>query len=439
MKQWIGHFVAAVAIAGLLFLRFGAGTENEGGAYPNKAVRIVVPFKAGGGSDTFARLIQKSVGKGEVINQPIVIMNQDGGSGTIGSRKVKTAKPDGYTFLCLHEGMMSAKYSGTVPYGPEAFDAVAQTGDIPMVVVVSSSSPHRSLSELMQAAKAAPGKLRFGTNIGAPPHFTARELEQAEPGAAFNYVQSGGGQKRYTLLIGDHIDLGLFSLAEYAAYKDDGKIRALAVLLAERHAGVPDVPTAVEQGVQVVASNAHFWWAPKGTAPARKALFAEALHAALQDPEVRERLDQLMIAPVFRDGAELDEYIAERNEAYAALSFGVEQDLPRFEYWVLGLVLLLGVLVLVFKQPEEKLAVERTGRPRKGLAVICLGLLCLYIVALQGLNVGFALSTFLFIMLCGGAMVDKDKRGLLVVFEIALVASLGLELVFTRVFGVPLW
>lgn len=438
MKKFL-HMIAWVLIFLLTFLRFGQSFSSESNGYPSKPIKVVVPFKAGGGSDTFARLIQKAVAKSSVIDQPIVIVNQDGGSGTIGSRKVKNAKPDGYTFLCLHEGIMSAKHSGSVPYGPEAFDAVAQTGDIPMVVVVGRQSPYTSLKNLMVASRDQPDSLRMGTNMGAPPHFTARELEQVVPGSAFNYVQSGGGQKRYALLIGDHIDLALFSLAEYMAFKGDGKIRALAVLLNDRHPGAPEIPTAVEQGIDVVASNAHFWWAPKGTPPARMAIFAEVLKEALKDAEVRERLEQLRIAPVFRDGAALDDWIARRDRAYTNLAFGLSHNLPKFEWWVLGITLGLGVLIVAVKRPPE----ERTGTidvpGRTRLALGCLGLLCVYILLLQIKLFPFSVTTALFVALTGGAMMGKRRSAWLVLGELAIITGLGIELVFTRLFGVMLW
>ena len=99
-----------------------------GGSYPQKPIRIIVPFGAGGGSDTFTRILQKAISENELVEQPLVVINMPGAGGSIGSRKVKNARPDGYTVLQIHEGMLTNKHSGNANFGPESFEPIAGTG-----------------------------------------------------------------------------------------------------------------------------------------------------------------------------------------------------------------------------------------------------------------------------------------------------------------------
>ena len=165
----------------------------EASEYPRKAIKVIVPFPAGGGSDTFTRIIQKGIREEGLLPQPFVVINLPGAGGTVGSRRVRDALADGYTILNLHEGIFSSKYSGRVSYGPEAFRPIAATGRSGLVVCVQKDSPHRSLVDLMEEVKAEPDGILFGMAQGTPTHFVGRRLELAAGNAEFRMVASGGG------------------------------------------------------------------------------------------------------------------------------------------------------------------------------------------------------------------------------------------------------
>ena len=131
-------------------------------------------------------MLGKTIAEESYLPQPLVVINQPGGRGTIGSRFVKDARPDGYRILCHHESIITAQLSGAVTFGPESFVPIAQTGSIPLLVVVRGDSPHRTIVDLLEAAKQTPQTIRFGANLGSPAHFTAMKLEAAYPGARFN-------------------------------------------------------------------------------------------------------------------------------------------------------------------------------------------------------------------------------------------------------------
>ena len=173
-------------------------TEN----WPQRPVKVIVPFGAGGSSDTFTRQLIRVIKKDNLLSQPLVVINVGGAGGTIGSRRVRNARPDGYTMLMLHEGILTAKHAGKAAYGPEAFEAVAATGMSPNVIAVKSDSHFESLKDLMAEAKKSPNALNFAANIGAPSHFAGLILEKTHEGAMFNFVQYGGGAERYGRLWG---------------------------------------------------------------------------------------------------------------------------------------------------------------------------------------------------------------------------------------------
>ena len=144
--------------------------------FPEKPITVIVPFAAGGGSDTFVRIFQKAIREENLSPQPIVVKNVAGAGGTIGSRTVLDAKPDGYTILCLHDGMYTAQHYGNADWGPSDFEPIAAIGRSGVVIAVKDNSPYQSLAELMEEAAERPYELVFGTNIGAPNHYSAMFL-----------------------------------------------------------------------------------------------------------------------------------------------------------------------------------------------------------------------------------------------------------------------
>ncbi|MEQ8856850.1 tripartite tricarboxylate transporter substrate-binding protein [Gimesia sp.] len=439
----VWHTTAVLSIMGMLvFLYSGFFTNQQGlTQFPQRPIQAVVPFSAGGGTDLFARIIQKSITEDKLLKQPVVIINQPGGSGTIGSRYVKQARADGYKILCNHEGIITSKYSGKVNFGPEAFEPIAQTGEINLVVAVQQNAPYQNLAELLQYAEKHPGELQFGTNFGALAHFAAKKIEQASGGEYFNYVQSGDGQKRYTMLIGDHINATIFSLAEFLTYQGDGKIRALAVLSDKRQSALPDVATAREQQIDAVVGNSFYWWAPKGTPQERIDQLADVLEQAMQSDSVRNRLQVLSIAPVFYRGEKLNEHISQSEKKFSELVTGSTVQLPDFPFYIIMATLLLVSMIVVqgiFLRQTPSTIRPSSSKPRIWLAVCCFVMLCCYVLVLEQSWLNYWLATALMIAVTGGTMAKWKPSYLPVLIELALLTGLGTEIVFTSVFSVVL-
>ena len=163
MRRWPTAVLPVLAAA----LTSCHSTDSEL-RYPARPIKVVVPFAAGGGSDTFARIIKRAIDDGNLLEQPLVILNVDGAGATIGSRRVKNAPADGYTLLNVHEALITAKHSGKVVYGPEAFVPIAGTGEVGLAVAVAEDSQYRDLTQLVAAAQEKPDSVVFSANLGAP-------------------------------------------------------------------------------------------------------------------------------------------------------------------------------------------------------------------------------------------------------------------------------
>ena len=439
------------SLVGTLGGLIGCGAEPQADERP---LKIVVPFGPGGGSDTYARIIQKGIDDNNLSKQPIVIINRDGAGATLGSRYVKEAKPDGNTVLFLHEAIVTARYSGNVRYGPEAFEPIAATGSVAMVIAVMQDSPHASLAELMNAARAEPNTLAYANNFGAPVHFLAKQLERAVPGAAFKFTQSGGGTTRFHHLSGGHVDVSAFSLAEYMSFRASG-LRALAVFRAERHPQLPELPTAREQGIDVVGENLFCWWAPKGTKPKRIDELATLLGRAMKTEFVRETMQAQNTDVVFYRDEAFQQQIDAMVARISSVAIREEFPVPNFPL-IMGLV--VGCLALACAvhaglsrrrsridprqaalTPALDSAHQRT-RKNTPLAALTLALTFAYVLAMQTGACSFSVATVPFVIGVGGTLtrMKTPPRTLLTLIVIALLMGIGLQFLLTEVFTIDL-
>tara|TARA_B100000927_G_scaffold68643_3_gene54265 strand:- start:1529 stop:2626 length:1098 start_codon:yes stop_codon:yes gene_type:complete len=312
--------------------------------FPSRPITVIVPFNAGGGSDIFTRIFQKAIRENNLSPHPLVVENQGGAGGTIGSRITKDAPPDGHIIMCLHDGIYTAQHYGNADWGPDDFEPIAATGRSGVVIAVAEDSEYISLAALMAEAKERPYELVFGTNLGAPNHYSALFVQNGKPGSKFRFTQTGGGSNRLNQLIGGHVDVTGFSVAEYAQYKEAG-IRALAVLSEEREPALPDLPTALEQGVDATHSLMQFWWAPKGTPRERVDYIADVLGQAMKTPYVQERLSYLQIEPIFLTGEALKAKVTERGDRLNAITIETTPPLPPLHWIILSLTIIFTVWV----------------------------------------------------------------------------------------------
>lgn len=306
------RFTALLATCALLCC---AGTARA--AYPDQPIKVVVPFAAGGGSDIVVRLMQKHL-QAE-LPQPLVVINKPGAGGVIGNREVKDAKPDGYTLLSTHQGMSVNQAVGMADFNYMAFEPLAESGTIELVLTVPRQSPYRNLQELIAGARRAPDAVSHATNIGSVVHFAMLALAES---ASINllFVPAGGGGSRIPLMLGNHVDSALMGVAEVIQQYKAGDIRVLAILAGERWPAMPDVPSSRELGHAFTPLSVGYWWfAPKGTPAGVQATLSQALERVLKRPEIRDDFVQRGIRPTFVAGDAFRKQVARDHEAIIAL------------------------------------------------------------------------------------------------------------------------
>lgn len=432
-RYFFGAIVASLLLSGC----FVNEPENIGG-FPRKPIKVIVPFGAGGGSDTFVRILQNGIRNEGLLEHPFVVINVPGAGGAVGSRRVRNALADGHTILCLHEGIFCSKYAGRTPYGPEAFRSIAATGKAGLVVCVREDSEFSDLSELMAAARKRPDEIRFGMAPGTPTHFVGRRLEMAnrDNPVTFRNVATGGGAKRFNDLSGGHIDVTPFSIAEYSKFKDSD-VRAIAYLGPDRLEEFPEIPTAREQGFDISMDNIQYWWAPKETPKSAVQRIAEVLEAAMATPYVREKLAALKIEPlVLRDDA-LNAHLEAREVDFRRVALVDFDGLPNSVAMLLGLVILLGILSMKAVNPPPGGASEIGARTWGPIAVAS-GVLALYVMAMQFFGVSYIVATGVFIPMMGWAVGARSAKTVGGLVAVGFGVAFGCALVFTKLLVVDL-
>jgi tripartite-type tricarboxylate transporter receptor subunit TctC len=235
------------ALAALMLAAFPAGPASAG--YPDRIIRIVVPFAPGGGTDVVARTLAQEMAKD--LGAGIVIENKPGAGTIIGTQTVATSEPDGYTLLmATFANAVNPSLKARLPYDPHRdFAAVALIARSFNIVVVNPNSPIKSVADLIAAAKAEPDKLSYGTyGTGTSAHL-AGELFKNLANVNLTGVPYKGAAPAITDLIGGQIQVMFTTVASAASLIAGGQLRALAVTSAQRSAAFPDLPTVAEAGV----------------------------------------------------------------------------------------------------------------------------------------------------------------------------------------------
>lgn len=267
-------------------------------AFPTKALRIVVPFAAGGVGDLTARAV--ATGLAERLGQPVVIDNRPGAGGVVAADAVARAEPDGHTLFLMSNGTaVSASLFRSLPYDTLAdFAPVSTLGFFDIAVLVPADSPHATLPQLLAHARARPGQLNIGSiNIGSTQHLAA-ELFKSSAAIDAQVVPFNGTPALITALRGRQVDVGVEILGPTLPQVRAGALRVLAVTGEQRSAVLPDVPTAVELGVQgFVATSWNALAAPARTPRLVVERLQREVVATVATPAVQQQLRALNVEP----------------------------------------------------------------------------------------------------------------------------------------------
>jgi tripartite-type tricarboxylate transporter receptor subunit TctC len=293
MRSWLTTAAALGLMAGLAL---GSASAQD---YPTSTITIVVPFSAGGPTDTVTRLVAEPMSR--MLGQQIIVENVTGAGGTLGARRVAQAEPDGYTLLVHHIGMAtSATLYRDLPYDPKtAFAPVGLMTEVPMTVVGRPDFPPNTLAELISYAKENGEQVLYAhAGIGAASQLCGMLLMQALD-TQFTTVPYKGTGPAMTDLMGGQVDFMCDQTTNTTNPIKAGSIKAYAALTEERLDALPDLPTAAEAGLEGIdIAIWHGLYAPAGTPDDVVAKLSEALKSALADETVVRRFAELGTAPV---------------------------------------------------------------------------------------------------------------------------------------------
>jgi tripartite-type tricarboxylate transporter receptor subunit TctC len=301
MKKFFGGLiiimVASIALLGVSI------TEIDAASYPRRPINIIVPYNAGGGVDTYARALAATAAKG-IASVPFVVVNKAGSGGLNGAQAVLGAKPDGYTVMLTSGGsfLLSTLTRNTDIDALKSFDFVAQVGELLTALMVPAGSPFKTVQDVINAAKANPGALRWAHSGRGGFHHVGGLGFLAKNGISAQDVPFKGGGPARAALIGAQTDFGFIGIQQLAGF--ESQIRALAVNAEKRDSVMKNVPSFGEFGISFAkVSSPVIMAAPKGTPVEAISYLQDVLKKITEDKGFAEMLAKGGTAPAFQDDA----------------------------------------------------------------------------------------------------------------------------------------
>ncbi len=308
---------ARTLFAALAVALAAAGAQAQ--AYPDKPVRMVIPFPAGGALDILGRLIGERLSV--QMKQPVLVDNKAGASGNIGTDFVAHAPADGYTMLLGSNGLSTTALYGNLNFDVQRdFAPVAYIGYAPLILVVPQDAPARSLAELLAQGKAAPGSVAFASaGAGSSGHMAA-ELLKSQAGVDMLHVPYRGGAPALVDLIAGRVQFMLLDPPQSMPHIRSGKLRPIMVGSPERFSLLPQVQTAAEAGFPNLEPVV--WWGfvvPARTPPAIVERLNKEVQQALADPTVRARLAELGVSSAPQSPEQFGAYLQRETRKWNEL------------------------------------------------------------------------------------------------------------------------
>jgi len=284
-------FKAYAVLLAAAFILLGAPAQAQ--TYPTKALRLVVPFPPGGGTDIIARTLGDRMAAD--LGQPVIIDNRPGAGTMIGDDNVAKSAPDGYSLLiATFAHAVNPSLQAKVPFNTEKdFAPVALVGRSPNVLVVNPNKPFKSVADVLVFAKANPGKLTFGSFGNGTSAHLAGELFKNLAKVDMVHVPYKGSAPALTDLLGGQIDMMFTTVASVTQYIKSNRLRALGVTSAQRSAAYPNLPTIAEAGVPGYAAESWYGiYVPAGTPAIIIARLNQSVHAAVKTEAFKSRIEE---------------------------------------------------------------------------------------------------------------------------------------------------
>ncbi len=310
MIRKCSHLATVVLMFSALLTSFTPVAADD---YPSKPITMIVPFPAGGRTDVIGRFIAQYMQA--AIGKPVAIVNKPGASSVLGSNEVADAKPDGYMLGFFSTSAVTAQYTVPTPLSLARFDLVAIVNADPAAIAVNESSKWQTLKDLVADAKAAPNSLKIGMIPGASAQIFAAGFSRAA-GIDLINVPFKGDADGAIALAGGHIDIHVAVPVSYKSLVASKKVRMLAVASDARSDLYGNLPTYRENGVPLSINAFHGVYVPAGTPEAIKNKIADALKATLDNPELKQRMNDAGAAAVYLKGQEAKDYLKVQDDTY---------------------------------------------------------------------------------------------------------------------------
>ncbi|MES2280762.1 MAG: tripartite tricarboxylate transporter substrate binding protein [Pseudomonadota bacterium] len=309
-------FKSKAALVALLL----ATSAVANAAFPEKPIRIVIGFPAGGPLDQHARLLTERLQA--VLGQPIIIDYKSGAGGTVGAQDLMKAAPDGYTLMLANTGVMvinPALYT-KLPYNTlKDFTPIARTAMQPLALLVNAKLPVNNLKEFIAYAKARPGQVNYGSAGNGGISHLVPEMFKNATGLFLVHIPYRGSAPAFTDLMAGQVQFMGESIPQAANYHKQGKVRALAVTSKERNPALPDVPTVIESGVKGFEVVGFYGFlAPAGLPKDVTARLSDAFKQVMTNPEIRNRMVAQGADPAFMGSEDFGQFLAAETPRWAA-------------------------------------------------------------------------------------------------------------------------
>jgi tripartite-type tricarboxylate transporter receptor subunit TctC len=297
----------------LVLVALALAADGDAAGFPERTITVIVPFPAGGASDTAARMVAGKLS--ERLGQTVIIDNRAGANGAIGASALKQAKPDGYTLLIGSIGVFAinpALFKDLKYDPPNDFDLLSVLVRTPNVLIANPDFPVNSVAELIEHLKKNPDKITFASSgSGSSDHLTAALFWQKTGTTGLHVPYRGGGPAINDLVAG-HANVSFQNLGAVAQQIRSGRLKALAITSDKRAAALPQVPTMAEAGIPEL--EVYSWQAaaaPKGLPPEVKAKLEAEMAGAAKDPAVKARFDDIGFDVVANTSAQFSQFLAQ--------------------------------------------------------------------------------------------------------------------------------
>jgi tripartite-type tricarboxylate transporter receptor subunit TctC len=289
-------------------------TASLAADYPSKNIRLIVPFGAGGGTDSVGRTLANSAK--DILGQNISVINRTGGAGAVGMSFGAQQKPDGYTLTVVTREIASLPQMGLMQHSADDFKLIRMVNLDPAVVLVAADSPYNTINDLIADALNHPGKIKFAST--AAPNFYLMALEKNQE-IKLNAIPYNGASEAIPAVLGHHTDVTMVTPGEAIAQLRSGQLKALGVMSKERVQYIPDVPTLIEQNVNVVTGTWRGIGAPKDTPDAIIDVLGKAFDTAMASPDFKSFMEKGAMTVHNLNAQEFTDFVKEDTKSLGSL------------------------------------------------------------------------------------------------------------------------